>query len=371
MVDMAQLRIGSGPFGIPGSTPSFNNHTVDASTEGIGFLFPALDLNPITHIGFRYGARTGTPPTYIAAIESPVDTTGMPDGTVLGGGSPASGTFTPPADTTWDGTWQWIALDNAYTPMARGQWLFGTIRYSSGTIDGSNCSSFTSDMSSAISSNALPYSVRNTAGTWASQGAVPLGGFRTASTRYGHVVQSIYTTRSASTIGHRVALEFVMPNIMTSFTLPKFRFAGSIAGSSSGRTPILGLWSSAGALQHVTLDSDIGRATSTGFSLYDLPFDEAVLSTLTPGTTYYCGLEVADATNGGVLINGINVASSDDLLAHAGGTAWRLATYDGSSWTSVTTMRPFAEFMLGDVVASSGGGSGGGYPILMAGGIVR
>ena len=43
---------------------------------------------------FLYGLRTGTPPTYRAALEA-VGTDGTPDGTALGGGSPASVTFTP------------------------------------------------------------------------------------------------------------------------------------------------------------------------------------------------------------------------------------------------------------------------------------
>lgn len=370
MADFANLRIGNTVFGLPTGGLSFQNHTVDANTEGVSWVMQAREADAITHVGFRYGARTGTPPTYIIGIESPSVTTGHPDGVVLGGGTPASATFTPPASTAWDGLWQWIALDNAYTPV-RGQRLAITIRHSSGTIDASNYSTFTTHLNSVAgeSRTSHPYALRNTAGTWALQTSSPIYGIRTASTRHGSIIESSYITASASTVGHRRALEFIVPSgSCTSFTVRGFRFCGNIA-NAVGKNPVMGLWSAAGVLQNITLDTDAAAIPANLYDQQEYLFDETTLSTLTPGTVYYIGFEVADATNGQVNLVGIGVNSADDLLAHAGGTAWRLATYDGSSWTSVATVRPFAELILGDV--TGGGGSGGGYPILMAGGIVR
>lgn len=368
MADVLSQRFGAVDFGFATGTPTFSNHTVDASTEGIAVCLQASDANAITHIGFRYGVRSGTPPTFIIGLESPSATTGFPDGTYLGGGTPASATFTPPADGTWDSTWQWIALDNAYTPTV-GQFLMPTIRYSSGTIDGSNNVTLTSHMTGILGAGNMnfPYALRNTSGTWAFQTGHPVIGLRTASSRYGRTVQSMYTTRSASTVGHRQAMEFSVPSgTCTSFTIRGVRFNASLA-SVVGKNPVLGLWSASTALQTITLDTDVIAANpvSTG-TFSEFYFDESSLSTLTPGTTYYLGVEVADAVSGGVVLSSFVVASADDMVCFPGGADWRLATFDGSSWTSVTTTRPVMEFILGDVT----GGSGGGAATLINGGLV-
>lgn len=361
MADVADLTIGAGWPGLPFFTPSFAAHTVDATNDGVAFVFQARTADAITHLGFRYGARTGTPPTFIIALESAVASTGAPDGTVLGGGTPASATFTPPADATWDGTWQWVALANSYAPT-RGQLLCLTIRYSSGTIDASNLSTFTTDLTNIAEGDntTLPYATRLTAGSWAKRTAPPCFGVRTASTRYGQIVQSYYNTRSASTVGHRRAMKFQLPSgITTSYTLRGFRLCGSIAGAT-GKNPVAGLWSAGGVVQNVTLDSDVsGDAASDSYDGRHVYFDESSLTSLTPGTDYYVGLEVADAVNGGVLLNGIQFASADDRLSLSLGTSCCLSSYDGSSWTDDATVRPLLELILEDMTASGGGGGGG------------
>ncbi len=361
MADFLNLRIGNTRWGLPVGTPAFQNHTVSDSTSGISFIFQALNANPITHVGYRYGARTGTPPTYVATLEGVSASTGNPDGTDVGGGSPTAVTFTPPADTSIDGLWQWVALTNAYTPT-RGQLLCFTIRYSSGTVNGSNCSSFTTDVNNVLSVVNFPYSSRLTTGTWAGRSNAPAGGIRTASERYGMVIESLYTTRSASTVGHRRAIKFTLPSgAGSSFTIRGIRFMGSIA-AAAGKNPICGLWSAGATLQTYTLDSDVVVSAASGsYRLYDVLFDESTLSTLSHGTAYYIGLEVADATNGGVFISGIGVNNASDMSAFAGSTSFCLSSYDGSSWTDDTLTRPFAELIVDDWTVPSG--SSGGYVI--------
>lgn len=369
MADLNTMRYGGLIIGYPVATPAFSNHTVDASTEGVAFNFQALDANAITHVGFRYGARTGSGAiSYILGLETPSVTTGFPDGTYLGGGSPASGVFTPATDSSIDDTWQWVALDNAYTPT-RGQRMCITLRYNAG-VTASEYSTITTLATNLVGSTlqSFPYALRNTAGTWATGAGSYVFGVRTASTRYGTILESFYNTRSASTVGHRQALEFVVPSgVTTSFTVRGMRFSGSIASAAS-KAPVFGLWDSGGVIQNVTLDSDVVVSAANGYRIYEVYFDETSLTALTPGTTYYCGLQVADAANGGVLINGIVVDGADDLLAHPGGTAWRLATFDGSSWTSDTTTRPMAELILGDMTATGGGG--GAAMLINSGGLV-
>jgi hypothetical protein len=109
------------------------------------------------------------------------------------------------------------------------------------------------------------------------------------------------------------------------------------------------------------LDTDIIQTVTGNYRTYEVLFDEATLSTLSHGTAYYLGLEVADATNGGVLLNGLSVNNASDLGNYPGSTSFCLSSYDGSSWTDDTLTRPFAEFIVDDWTVPSG--TAGGYVI--------
>lgn len=367
MADVKQSRFGM--YFPMGSPPSFSNHVADANNDGVGVGFQARTADPITHIGFRYGARTGTPPTYVATLEGLAAATGLPDGADVGGGSPTAITFTPPADATWDATWQWVALTNAYTP-SRGQFLAATIRYSSGTVDGSNNGSFTSHQTNMVAGTifAAPWAFRLTAGTWARQGVLPCFGLRTASGRYVFPVEGYYNTRSASTVGHRQAMKFTLPaGSGDTFKVKGVRFAGSIAGAG-GKNPILGLWDASSLIQGVTLDSDFIGNLTTAYQSYEYYFDESSLTALSYGTAYYLGLEVADAASAGVLINGLQLDNAADLDAYPGGSEFHFATYNGSAWTDDTTVRPFVEPIFDDITEPAGGGGGILIPQGMSGG---
>lgn len=360
------IRILSPHTTLSTGSPSASSHVVDASNEGVAFAFDAKDANAITHLGFRYGARTGTPPTYIIGLEGISSSTPFPDGTYKGGGTPASGTFTPPSSTAWDGTWQWVVLDNSYTPSL-GERLCITIRYSSGTIDGSNNSSFTTNWTGIGPSLAcFPYSVRNTSGTWAAQTTATAFGIRTASSRYGVILPNLYTTRSASTVGHRQAMKVNLPaGFGATYRVLGIRSVVSLA-STTGKTPLAKIWSAGSALASKAIDTDqVGSPVSgtnrTVECIFDTPID------LNFGTDYYFGFEVADAASAGVLIYGTQFASADDNTED-GGSYCCLSTYNGSVWTDDTTVRPWMELIVDDweEPSSSGGlvapiisGSGG------------
>lgn len=356
MADVKKMMLGSGVT--PSATPAASNHSVDAATDGVGWSLQARGTEAITHIGFRYGVRTGTPPTFVATLESVVSTTGLPDGTDIGGGSPTAATFTPPADATWDGTFQWVALTNSYTPT-RGQVLAITIRHSSGTIDGSNNSSFTSHYNNFIgttNNRQFPMPIRLTAGTWSKQNNSAIFGVRTATTRYGFPIQDFYVTRSASTVGHRQALKFTLPaDSGDTFTVIGARLNVSLSGAA-GKNPVLGLWSASGVIQDITLDADWVNNASSSYTGYDFYFNEASLTALSFGTAYYLGLEVGDAVNGGVIVNGLQLASADDQDAFAGGSDFVLSTFDGATWTDDATVRPFVEPIISDITEPAGGG---------------
>lgn len=354
-VDALSLTLAA-PQGWPGSeAASANNHSLDASTDAVGFAFQAERTEAIVGGFVRYGARTGTPPTYRMCLYAMDATTGAPTGSAL-----ATVDFTPPADATWNGTGRWLNFDVAYTPAARGEFLILVVEYASGTVDASNFSSFTRDFGAwtGASHNGFPRTMVCTAGSWVGNANYPIFGLRTASQRYGNVMTGAYTTRTASTVGLRQAIAFTMPAIATSHTLRGMAFNCSLLTSSSGKNPIFGLWSAGGAIATVTLDTEYFQAPNNRY-VCRFVFDDATLNALTVGTKYYVGFEVADAANAGLNILGTQLSEADDLLAYPGGTSFHLATFDGSSWTDDQTVRPMAKFWLDEITVPAGGGGGG------------
>lgn len=348
------IRIGS-PWMTPISvgTPSISTHVIDASNEGVAFAFQARNTDAITHLGFRYGSRTGTPPTYIIGLEGLSASTGFPDGTYKTNGGNCSATFTPPADTTWNGTWQWIALSNSYTP-ARGEVLCITIRHSSGTIDGTNNSSFGTNWTNMLPSlGSFPYAIRNTSGTWASQQIGSTFGVRTANDRYGCIVPNLYSTRTASTVGHRVAMRVVMPAAYgDTYKVVGMRASVSLS-ATTGRNPLARIWSASSTLTSITMDTDIaGASTVSAYRSWEVMFADSV--TLNCGTPYYFGFEVADATSAGIALYGTQFASADDN-DDDGGQVFGLGTFNGTTWTDDLTVRPWMELILEDFTEPSGG----------------
>lgn len=329
------------------------NLVVDASTEGLGFVFQANSADAITHLGFRYGARTGTPPTYVMTLEG-IDASGLPDGADIGGGSPTAVTFTPPADASIDGIWQWKTLTNAYTP-SRGQFLAGTIRYSSGTIDGSNNSSFTRSLANLqITTRGLPYHL-GLAGTWTKQATPAVFGYRTASGRYGVIGISGYATVTANTAGHMSGMFFTLSSDWgDTFKVAGIRMIGKL-GAAGGSCKV-GIWNTAGTLlQSVTLDGDAtGANGASSDTQSDIYFSDATLATLSYGTKYYVGIEVVSGT---CSVAGVNLTEAEDRSAWPNGVNRGLVTYNGS-YTETTTTLPLIDLILADITEPAGGGGG-------------
>lgn len=336
-------------FNSPGSATNF---AVDATDKGIACLIQANSTDPIERIGFRYGARTGTPPAYIVAIES-IDASGLPSGTVLGGGSPASATFTPPASTAWDGTYQWVALANSYTPTL-GQFLALTIRYSSGTVGAGNTSSFTTSyggVTSASDARSFPCSVTlSTTWTKSSTALTPMA-YRTASGRYGMIIQSEYTTLTANTATHKSGMYWTLPSGWGSaYQVAGLR--GMMKLGAAGGSCKVAIWQTDGTeLASVTIDSDFAGNLGSN-TCGDVYFTS--LATLNYGTKYYAGVEVISGTCG---VNGIVLAEAADRSWFPNGTNRGLMTNAGSFVETDTTM-PLLDLIMADITVPSGSTGG-------------
>lgn len=342
---------------------SFQGFALNQTTDKMEIIFQAPEAATVTKLAFRYASRTGTPPTYKISLQG-VDSSGNPDGTIKGGGTPASKTFTPPADATWNNTWREQTLDNSYA-CARGEFLAFVIEYSSGTVDGSNNSTFTIT-NSMTPGMGFPYAIQNDAGSRTRQANVPAFAYLSSSKTYGcpmvtTLSQSITTTTEA-------AIKFALTSgIASTFKVVGARFHGSLdvtqtltmtlydGGNAGDTTP----------LQTVTLDTDAARASATN-AFFDLYFDEVTLSTLTVGNSYRLSLVVSGGTNS---LNGFGVNAVGDWSAWSGGSMFGLSTRTGGNWTDTTTSRPFIDLILADL---TGGSSGSGIAGLIgSGGLIR
>jgi len=345
------------PYGVPiwgynnPSSVTFSGVNLNANNVAVGWAFQPHDVLTITHLGFRYNQRTGTPPTYLISLQS-LTTGGLPDGTPKGGGSPASKTFTPPADATWDGTWQWIALDNAYA-ATRGELLAIAIEYSSGTVNGSNFSNITARWFGGPQLQGFPHSFTMTAGTWSRGFLSPVFGYRTASGRFGQPLVSSTVTNVASDLTpDEVGLSFNVPAEIAS----AYQCLGVDIQMRGGPTATdfdLVLYSGTTVIQTLTIDCDVVSVSSELFNR--LYFADATLPTLVGGQTYRLAIKPNFVNaSGQAQLRTWTFAENADLGAFPGGTSWvATSRTDGGAWSDTDTARPFLIPLLHDISHSA------------------
>ena len=352
--DVNQLTVGTPVhYAFNAVAPGFGTHVIDHSNDQTEFVGQSPYATPITRLGFRYASRAGSPPTYKISLQG-VDGSGNPDAVIKGGGTPASATFTPPADDTWNGTWRWISLTTPYTP-SRGEMLSVVIAYDSGTIDVSNCSTFTLRMYSVQTRQGLPYATENNAGVRTRWTDIPVFGVGTASSVWGMPIKSLYSTLiSSNTAPDEQAFAFSLPaGSCSTFQVGGVRIGG--ANAAAGKTYLVTLYNGTTAIQQITVDSDQLATTGTRTAMRFM-FDEATLSTLNCGTTYRIGFAPQE-TSANFTLYGFTADASGDLSAYPGGTAWYLSTRtDSGAWTDDPATRPFAEIILASLSAGSSGG---------------
>lgn len=339
------------PGEMKGDMALFTSQVNSTSGRKVAFAFQVPKAITISKVQFRYGARTGTPPTYICGLQG-LDSSGNPDGTYKGGGSPASATFTPPADTTWNSTIREITLANSYAASA-GEFLALVIEYSSGTVDASNNSSFTLGLQNPEGQNTgFPYCLENT-GSWSKRTPEkPIFGISNGTTVYGFPVQTMNGSGIA-TAGHRVALRGLLASGWGStYKVRGIRFLGRFG--VVGVTHKIGIWEGTTEKAALTFDSDFRAATSGDTSIYTYLFDSPV--SLNYGTAYYFGIE--NVGGGSTLfVADFQVGATDQLQALPGGAEFYRSTYNGSAWTDENTKRPLISLIMDDITKPVAGPS--------------
>jgi hypothetical protein len=358
MADFKQHHFGA-VYAVEAAAPNVvSTFILDGTTDAWECIFAAATTDAITHVGFRVSAEAGTATTWKASIQGVTTTDsgttgGVPDGTIKGGGSPASVTFDNTAVTA--STFNWLALDNSYTPAYRGEPLALVVTYDSGTGPSAGTNTITFNRHGSTTCN-YPYTLENNAGTRSRASAAGVFGYKTASGVYGFPVVTITTVNfNSGSSPNEYALRFLLPGSGT-YRVIGFRFHGSMGGGV-GRLFRGRLYSGTTVLQDTTdHDGDIvGSTTST--TPFEQWFDEATISDLDFGTEYR--LAIAPQNANGVLLTYVEIAAAADMAAFPGGTDFFLSHRAGGAWTDVDTRRPQIDLIIDDMTMSGGGGVSG------------
>lgn len=343
---------------------TFSNFTLNSSAgtvDRLSHCYQVENAETITHLGFRYGARSATPPTFKISLQAKLTTGAGPTGTVLGGGTPAEGTFLPPADTTWDGTWRWIDITD-YTP-SRGQWVCNVIEYSSGTIDGTNNSSFTSTLGNAHIRGPFPLAYTQTnAGAWTALDELPIYGYKTASRSYGHPIEDFTSSEaysSDSTPDER-GLRCKIPATATGTYKILGAWVQFETVPAAGKTINMNLYTGTGtsAEQTVAIDTDyIGANGGSNREPARFLFTDATLDTITAGTVFRITFEAVD-TSTNIEIGSFFTDGNAEMSAFPGGLECYTSTRtNAGAWDSDTTnKRPLIFPIVQELAGAATGG---------------
>lgn len=359
------------PFGVPWylapSGAGLTTFGLDASDDALEFILQVEEAFTAVDVGFRYGTRTGTPPTYRISLQGVSN--GRADGTILASGS-AYVDFTPPANGTWDNTFRWLTL-TAAPDLTRGQKVAVVIAYQSGTVSGAHFSSFARSTSLFPSSIAFPCAVQVNGGVATRAAAWPVVGLRTsgAARTYGYPLLSVSSTQfSSDSSPSERGIKFTTDaDQFSTFAVVGVEFQGRTPAAA--KSFVITLYDGTTPLQTVTVDSDDLGSNAAAQSLFRIFFDETTLSVLNAGTPYYIGLNPRE-TGANLAIDTLQVAAASDLDAFPMGQGWIGVTRTGDppsgAWTEVTTDRP----LIVPIVAAITKGVGG-VGFLVNGGLAR
>lgn len=343
------------PWNIVGTGPSVTaGPNLDASTDKQGWNFHADDAITITRLGVRLNAAiTGTSPTYRISLQGQ-DASGNPDGTIKGGGSPASATFNPTSLGWTAGSWHWITLDNSYACSA-GEALSVVVDYSSGTINASNFIVLTASISTLLSFT-YPTPRQDTAGSWAkvTSHGPPCFGYGSATRAYGWPMETLTTTNwDSANDPDEYAVRFIVPTSECStYKIQSVQWHGNVA---AGIVVTAKLYSGTTELASGTLDGDACGSSPANDTarLWFTTFPE-----LTAGNVYRIGLTNSDAATETRAFR-VSVAVNDDLQAYPGGDDVFMSTrVDAGAWTDIDNERLILDVFLHDMTPPAGGGGG-------------
>lgn len=336
-----------------GGTVAKNNFTLNSSDDGISVLAQQPEADTITTVCWNHGVETGNTPNVTFSIQTPSLTALGPDGTILGGGSPASVAFDPSAVADGTATCQTLANTIALT---KGQQIALTITCA--TCDGSNNSSFTTSINNNNGRTFLPIAVSQTNGAaWARIDGLPAVWWKSATTVYGWPVETLTTGSSTSSDStpDEYATAFALPaGSCATFTVPGMRCHFSAVGGAA-KSFKFQLYTATTVLSDVTLDSDTWGAGGDSFRTMEFMFDDDE-DVLTCGSTYRVSVAPqSTAASWERITNKLDDAG--DMEAYVGdATLYSSNRVDTGAWTDTLDTIFYCFPIIDDVTEPSAAG---------------
>jgi hypothetical protein len=297
----------------------FNTLSFTATNQQYSVILRAAEDATITHVGFNFNTRTGSPGDFSFRLNS-VDASGNPS-TTLGSATIASSSVTYGGAS---GSLYWGALSSSVS-VTRGQILACTVIATTGTWDGSNNVTLNYQLNNSGEAHGnrstFPYATRGSA----RQTGV-IGGMRSSTTAYGYPIQSLGVDTYSFT-STRYGTRFTIPsNMGSSVRLAGFRFRAS-ANTGSNYDVKIGSISGSTVTEIYSLNIDTDQQTNTaeGYT-HDHVFPTP--QTLTAGSEYVIGI-MAGFDN--VQYGNIKLTSAIDRTAFAHPL---YGTVKSGSWTS-------------------------------------
>ena len=346
---------------------------IKTQNEGVAAVFYMPVDDTITTVGFVNGSVNGTATsigddTYTISLQG-LTTGGVPDGTILGGGTPASATFpqSGQAGGVTLGTTTSHILTLANSIALQGGTKYALVIQHTGATDATNYIN-PNYVNGVLNATCMPYvATANSTPVWTRAAGPPLYWFiRSASMTYLYPFIAV----AAQTVGTTTEKGFTFSRPSgygTSNTYGVIGVRTSTSAVGGGQTVTCNLYSNPGG-SNPTILQTTGQLDSDHFMTtvnrsLEFIFPEDTLAALVPGTTYAIGFSCTNAASASISTWTLPDANSRSAYG------WGALTYctrtlasayppdnsDGAFAETTTTLVD-AELILGAFTAASPGG---------------
>lgn len=344
MADFNRMLLGTNPFWHSADLNlAFKVNPISSTEHRLYWFFSPPAPVVITHLGFRYDIRVGTPPLYQLSLRQ-IDDSGSPK---PGDQILTSRTFQPPADASWNGLWQWIEMLTPYA-ASRNERLCGVLQHFQGSVTASHHSRFTQSIQNAGSVRGyFPYTTYYN-GLETRDKSQPVFGWRSPTKAYGWPYESLLlqNVNNPTQTGIRFLLNKRYANI---FTLKGARFQGKMAGANGKSFAMILYDTDNNEQSRVVWDADISVGPSTQDATAKILFDDATLPSLMFGKEYFLVFEPQEADTNFALRT-IAMDEAFDLDAVPGGASAYAVERSGDTgpWTNFRNRRPQIDLLPGE-----------------------
>lgn len=310
---------------------SFYNKYLNDPQDWIGIHFQAPQEDFITHVGLRIINVKEPCPTYRVSLRK-LQASGLPSDAVI-----TSQTITP--DSSWNGTFQWIALLTPYT-VTRGEKLCIVVDYVSGAIGASNYLNIAPAFRSTYTASKVfyPYYMFNNGGSIERGTGSVIWGMKSAIRCYGFPFKSLGSVGGSSPIqaGLRLRLD---PGWGSTATIKGAQVQFTQQAAATAKTVDLVLYSNAGELIRVTFPCDITK-DPTASAVTKIYFPEPSPS-LAFGKEYFLVISPNQVDTGSYLRT-FQVQEAFDMTAWPGSSSFYQVdrAAPGGEWARTKSARP-------------------------------